>query len=224
MGILTDSWPVIIPPGPGVLCAYGDATTAVQDEATRTYITMAEDTTTEKLLTDLKELQERAGESLIADGIRKEDLDVVYQADIRYAGQAFSITLDFSAEELSSEGVEMLAERFDAEHDQLFSFKLGDAHEILMIRAVVKARSAEIAARTVGSADASLEDCLMHQSQFYYDGQSYDAPIYERGKLREGIVVPGPAIVIEMDSTTVILPGHEAKVDAIGNLLINPSK
>jgi N-methylhydantoinase A len=223
MGILTDSWPVIIPPGPGVLCAYGDATTAVQDEATRTYITMAEDTTTEKLLTDLKELQERAGESLIADGIRKEDLDVVYQADIRYAGQAFSITLDFSAEELSSEGVEMLAERFDAEHDQLFSFKLGDAHEILMIRAVVKARSAEIAARTVGSADASLEDCLMHQSQFYYDGQSYDAPIYERGKLREGIVVPGPAIVIEMDSTTVILPGHEAKVDAIGNLLINPS-
>ena len=224
MGILTDSWPVIIPPGPGVLCAYGDATTAVQDEATRTYITMAEDTTTEKLLTDLKELQERAGESLIADGIRREDLDVVYQADIRYVGQAFSITLDFSAEELSSEGVEMLAERFDAEHDQLFSFKLGDAHEILMIRAVVKARSAEIAARTVGSADASLEDCLMHQSQFYYDGQSHDAPIYDRGKLREGIVVPGPAIVIEMDSTTVILPGHEAKVDAIGNLLINPSK
>jgi N-methylhydantoinase A len=224
MGILTDSWPVIIPPGPGVLCAYGDATTAVQDEATRTYITMAEDTTTEQLLADLLELRERGGESLIADGIPKEDLDVVYQADIRYAGQAFSITLDFTAEELSSNGVDMLAERFDAEHDQLFSFKLGDAHEILMIRAVVKARSAEITAGTVGSAGASLEDCLMHRSQFYYDGQSHDAPIYARAKLHEGMVVPGPAIVIEMDSTTVILPGHDAKVDAVGNLLINPSK
>ena len=43
LGILTDAWPVIIPPGPGVLCAYGDATTQVQDEATRTYITMAEE-------------------------------------------------------------------------------------------------------------------------------------------------------------------------------------
>ena len=224
MGILTNSWPVIIPPGPGVLCAYGDATTAVQDESTRTYLTMAEDTTTEQLLADLKELQERAAESLIADGIVKEDLDVVYQADIRYAGQAFSITLDFTGEELSGKGVEMLAEQFDAEHDQLFSFKLGDAHEILMIRAVVKARSTEIAAGTVGSADADLEDCLLHQSQFYYDGQSHDAPIYDRVKLCEGIVVPGPAIVIEMDSTTVILPGHEAKVDSIGNLLINPSK
>jgi N-methylhydantoinase A len=224
MGTLTNSWPVIIPPGPGVLCAYGDATTAVQDEATRTYIKMAEDTTKDQLLADLQELRVRAGESLIADGIKKEDLEVVYQADIRYAGQAFSLTLDFTAEELSAKGVEMLAEQFDAEHDQLFSFKLGDAHEILMIRAVVKARSTEIAARPVGSADASLQDCLIHESKYYYDGAWHDAPIYERTKLHEGIVVPGPAIVIEMDSTTVILPGHDAKIDKIGNLLINPSK
>ena len=38
------------------------------------------------------------------------------------------------------------------------------------------------------------------------------------------MVVPGPSIVIEMDSTTLVLPGHEAKVDGIGNLLINPSE
>ena len=224
MGTLTQSWPVVIPLGPGVLCAYGDATTAVQDEATRTYITMAEDTTKDQLLADLVVLRDRAGESLIADGIAKEDLEVVYQADLRYAGQAFSLTLDFTAEELREKGVEMLTEQFDAEHDQLFSFKLGDDHEILMIRAVVKARGTEIAAGTVGLADASLEDCLIHESKFYYDGEWHDAPIYARGKLHEGIVVPGPAIVSEMDSTTVILPGHEARVDKIGNLLINPGK
>ena len=39
----------------------------------------------------------------------------------------------------------------------------------------------------------------------------------------DGLVVPGPAIVGEMDSTTVILPGHIATVDDIGNLLINPT-
>jgi N-methylhydantoinase A len=36
------------------------------------------------------------------------------------------------------------------------------------------------------------------------------------------LVVPGPSIVIEMDSTTVVLPGYEAKVDKLGNLIINP--
>ncbi len=222
MGILTQAWPVIIPPGPGVLCAYGDATTKVQDEATRTYIKMAGDTSKDQLLSDLLALRERAAESLIADGIAQDELDVVYQADLRYAGQAFSLTLEFTAEELQDRDIVLLTEQFDAQHEQLFTFKLGDGHEILMIRAVVRARGTAIAAGSVGSADASLKDCLMHESKFYYDGDWHDASIYARGKLHEGIVVSGPAIVSEMDSTTVILPGHEAKVDKIGNLLINP--
>ena len=48
--------------------------------------------------------------------------------------------------------------------------------------------------------------------------------IYDRAVLCPGHVVPGPSIVVEMDSTTLILPGHEALVDDIGNLLINPVK
>jgi len=224
MGILSDAWPVVIPPGPGVLCAYGDATTTVQDEATRTYIKMAEDTTAEQLLTDLKVLQERAAESLIGDGIPKEDHEVVFQADIRYAGQAFSLTLDFTEDELKKQGVAVITDQFDAEHDQLFSFKLGDGHEILMIRAVVKAKATDVASRAVGSADAELKDCIVHESKFYYEGTWHDAPLYDRAKLHTDIVVPGPSIVMEMDSTTVILPGHEAQVDKIGNLLINPIK
>ena len=105
MGILANAWPVVIPPGPGVLCAYGDATTTVQDEATRTYIKMADKTTVKQLLADLKVLKARAAESLIADGIEQDELEVVYQADLRYAGQAFSLTLDFSEAELDAEGM-----------------------------------------------------------------------------------------------------------------------
>jgi N-methylhydantoinase A len=224
MGILTDSWPVVIPPGPGVLCAYGDATTKVQDEATRTYIRMAEDTGKDQLLADLLVLRDRAAESLIADGISQDELEVVYQADLRYAGQAFSLTLEFTEDELKSKGLSMITDQFDAEHDQLFSFKLGDGHEILMIRAVVNAYAAEITAGKIGSADASLKDCIIHESRFYSDGSWHDAPLYDRSKLHEDIIIPGPSIVMEMDSTTVILPGHDAKVDSVGNLLINPSK
>jgi N-methylhydantoinase A len=224
MGILSDAWPVIIPPGPGVLCARGDATTTVQDEATRTYIKKAEDVTKEQLLEDLKVLEERAGQALIDDGIGKEDHEVSYQADVRYAGQAFEITLAFTEAELQQQGVAVVTGQFDAEHEQLFSFKLSDGHEILMIRAVVKAKATDMAAAEVGSAGAKLEDCLVHESKFYYDGSWYDAPLYDRNKLAPGIVVPGPSIVMEMDSTTVILPGHDAKVDKVGNLLINPVK
>jgi len=224
LGILTDAWPVIVPPGPGVLCAYGDATTRVQDEAARTYLTMAGDLTDEQLLDDLRELQHRAGDSLVADGIGREDHEVTFQADLRYAGQAFQITVDFTERELRDRGLELLTGQFDAEHEQLFTFKLGDGHEILMIRAVAKARATAIAELAVGQAGTALEDCRIHESRFYYEGQWHDMYIYDRGKLHEGLVVPGPAIVGEMDSTTVVLPGFEARVDAIGNLLINPAQ
>ena len=222
LGILTDAWPVIVPPGPGVLCAYGDATTQVQDEAARTYLTMAGDLSDEKLKTDLKTLQLRAGESLVQDGIPIEDHEVTYQADLRYAGQAFQITVDFTETDLNEKGAALLTEQFDAEHEQLFTFKLDDGHEILMIRAVAKARTQAIAELRRGEAGTTLKECVLHQSKFFYEGAWHDALIYDRDKLHEGLEVAGPAIVSEMDSTTVVLPDYKANVDTIGNLLINP--
>jgi len=75
---------------------------------------------------------------------------------------------------------------------------------------------------TLGTAGTALEDCKIHETSFYYEGKDYPTIIYDRNKLNEGLVVPGPAIVSEMDSTTVVLPGYEAKVDKVGNLLITP--
>ena len=223
LGILTDAWPVIIPPGPGVLCAYGDATTQVQDEAARTYLTMASDLSDAQLTSDLHELQMRAGEALLKDNIPAKEHEITYQADLRYAGQAFQITIDFTEAELKEKGVALLTDQFDAEHEQLFTFKLDDGHEILMIRAVAKARAKSIAERQIGETGMSLEQCKIIASRFYYEGDWHDANIYDRNKLNTGLKVPGPAIVGEMDSTTVVLPGFVAEVDAVGNLLINPA-
>jgi N-methylhydantoinase A len=56
------------------------------------------------------------------------------------------------------------------------------------------------------------------------DGKSVTALVYDRANLKAGNLVKGPAIVMEMDSTTVILPKHLGKVDALGNILIYPDK
>ena len=114
-------------------------------------------------------LEERAAQALIDDGIGKEDHEIIYQADVRYSGQAFEISLDFTAAELEAEGLAIITGQFDAEHEQLFSFKLDDGHEILMIRAVVKAKATAMATAKVGS-DAELKDCIVHESKFHYDG------------------------------------------------------
>ena len=56
----------------------------------------------------------------------------------------------------------------------------------------------------------------------YMEGKDCVATVYDRARLKAGNRVAGPAIVMEMDSTTVILPKHHGKVDAYGNILIYP--
>jgi N-methylhydantoinase A len=222
LGILSQAWPVIVPPGPGVLCAYGDATTRVQDEATISFICPIEQTSVEDLLSELTSLRTRAAESLIADGIPESEHEVVFEADVRYAGQAFQLSLQFTEDDLHKDGLQTLTARFDEEHTQLFTFALGEGHEIVMLRAIVKAKARTIPLLRQGNIDTRLADCKMHDTKIYYEGNWHAAAIYDRGLLHEGLEVVGPAIVQEMDSTTVVLPGHAARVDSIGNLLISP--
>jgi N-methylhydantoinase A len=224
LGTLSGAWPVIIPPGPGVLCAYGDATTQIQDEASQTYVARVDQITSKDLMQELETLRARASESFEADGISADQQEVTYQADIRYAGQAFQLSLSVTMDELKDRGLAVLTDEFDRQHEQLFTFAHGKDHEIVMIRAIVKAKSSLTAdLKEVSETKSKLEDAKFHDTKFYYEQDWYDAVIYDREKLGVGTVVPGPAIVVEMDSTTLILPGHAATVDKIGNLLINPA-
>ena len=93
-----------------------------------------------------------------------------------------------------------------------------------MIRAIVKVAQAEIKSSITSSSDSSLDDAVIKESRFYHESEWHDAKIYDRNKLHSAHVIPGPAIISEMDSTTVILPLHEAAVDNVGNLIINPKK
>ncbi|MDP5035051.1 hydantoinase/oxoprolinase family protein [Alishewanella sp. SMS8] len=223
LGILSQAWPTIIPPGPGVLCAYGDATTQVRDEASRTYVTLLKNVDEAQFKADLQDLASRAKATLQQDGLDSEAITLTYQADVRYTGQAFQLSIEFSEAQLAQHGTALLKSQFDAEHTQLFTFALEDGHEVVMIRAVATAKNKRVPVRKAGSPDASLADCKITDSEIYFEGRYHPTPIYAREKLHSQLVVDGPAIVCEMDSTTVVLPGYRASVDHVGNLLINPA-
>ena len=223
LGILSGAWPVIVPPGPGVLCAYGDATTQVQDEASQTYVARVDQITADDLISEFEALRARASESFEADGIPADQQEATFQADIRYHGQAFQLSLTVTIDELKSKGLAVLTDEFDRQHEQLFTFAHGKDHEIVMLRSVVKAKSSLAAElKEVVDHETSLEEARFHDTKYYYEQEWHDAVIYDRGKLGVGNVVTGPAIIVEMDSTTLVLPGHAATVDPVGNLLINP--
>lgn len=220
---LINSWPTIIPPGPGVLCAYGDATTRLRNEATQTYVTPVSDTSDVEISKMLKDLETSAGEDLTAEGVSRDEQDVFYQIDIRYKGQGMKLTVDVTPEDWQREGLAGVANRFDAEHEQLFTFALDAEHELVGLRAVVQGAEKNFINTEGAKAGKNADAAKITKTRMYADAAWHDAHIYDRSKLAPGNEVAGPAVVTEMDSTSVILPGHVGVIDDVGNILIWPT-
>ena len=104
LGKLTGAWPVIIPPSPGVLCAYGDATTNVRDESARTLLRRFGELTDDSLREILTELAASAQSILRKEGIAEADQDVSYSADLRYHGQGFEIPVTIDVDLFRGQG------------------------------------------------------------------------------------------------------------------------
>jgi len=219
---LLGSWPSIIPPGPGVLCALGDATTAVRDESARTFIRKFSDTSSKEVLKTLATLAKDACRSLEREKVPRAEMRIGYQVDVRYKGQGLQLTVSVDLADLEKRGLAAISEPFDAEHKRLFTFALPLEHEFVNLRAFVQGRGISISRPKLAKGGPDPKAAAVGKQKTYMDGRDYTAIVYDRAKLKAGNRVQGPAIVMEMDSTTVILPKHHGLVDAFGNILIYP--
>lgn len=225
LGRLMGSWPVIVPPSPGVLCAYGDATTSLRNEAARTFIRRFPETSDAEVAAGLRELAAEARAVLDEEGVAGDEQQVSWQVDVRYQGQGFEVPVDVEAVLLDAPGaLDEIGRRFDAEHRRLFMFDLDAEHEVVNLRAVVQARPAHVAAPELAAGGPDPSPARTGTTSVWIDGAELDAGLYDRARLLAGNVVPGPAVITEMDSTTLVLPGHAATVDRIGNLVIRPQE
>nr|WP_316641585.1 hydantoinase/oxoprolinase family protein [uncultured Roseateles sp.] len=223
LGRLMGSWPVIIPPAPGVLCAYGDATTRLRDEASRTFVRRVSETTDEELIGLLDELTQTASQSLLGEGLLPSQQSVQFQIDVRYRGQGMRLTLPVTRDEFVRDGIAGVTQRFDAMHTQLFTFALDAAHEVVNLRAVVQGPETKVRAGQLPRGNGDPVEAVIDEAMVFVDGADRHARIYDRARLKAGDRVPGPAIVCQMDTTTLILPGHTGEVDAVANILIRPN-
>ena len=219
---LMGSWPAVSPMSPGVLCALGDATTRMRTETARSFSKLASATTLAELTTLLGEMADQVRAELADEGIAAEDISFGFEVDVRYSGQAFEVPMEITIDELAERGIGWLTERFDTEHRRLFTFNMDSEHEIVNLRAVAMGKALDLPAATLPKGDGDPAAAKMRDHELWMNGAVQQAAIYDRSKLRQGDLIPGPAIVTEMDSTTLIETGCAGLVDAVGNILINP--
>ncbi|KAF2110972.1 Hydantoinase/oxoprolinase-domain-containing protein [Lophiotrema nucula] len=229
LGKLLGSWPVIVPPSPGILCAQGDATTKMSHEQSCTYIKLFSEITTKDLAVSLGELEDGCVKTMKeALGNDSAELKVVYQSDMRYKGQAMTLTVDFNGEDLKdTDGLlKLLRAKFNVMHEQQFGFSHETAElETMRMRAKVIDASEEVALKPIEKAASSTppEDAIVFKQDITFEGKKIEATFWDRSKLmKAGIKVSGPAVITEMDSNTLLLPGYVAEIDEMGNILIWP--
>jgi N-methylhydantoinase A len=220
---LMGSYPAVSPVSPGVLCALGDATTRMRTETARSLSKRKSDTSPGEVIALLGEMDAQVRDELVRDGIPAGEIETAFEVDVRYSGQAFEVPMVVELAALKSGGLDALAARFDEEHRRLFTFNMEAEHEFVNLRAVALGRALALPAHELPKGNGNPSAAKLRDHEVWMDGASQAAVIYDRAKLRSGDVIKGPAIVIEMDSTTLIETRHIGTVDRFGNILITPA-
>jgi N-methylhydantoinase A len=219
------SFPVVVPPAPGLLCATGDLVADFRDEFARTFIRTTDSVSGDEVRDILDELGDEARGWLEREGIPEADRRLAFNVDMRYYRQGYEIPVAIEPALLAGNGTTMLAERFNQLHEQFYGFRMeGSACEIVNLRAIGYGKVPEphLPEGEPGEGDAS--QAVVDEHEVYFQGEWLPTRVYDRAKLRPGHIVEGPAIVTEFDSTTVVLSGYAAEVDRYLNLIINPTE
>jgi N-methylhydantoinase A len=222
LGRLIRSRSVIVPPTPGVMSAFGFLSSDIQNEFPETYLRTAEDTPASELKATIEGLIAQANGWLEGEEVEEGNKRFDLYADCRYYLQNIQIPCRFELDELAGEDSTFLRERFEEAHRQRYNFELPDSPlEIATVRVVGRGTIKGVS--LVESENGSGEDAsgaVLRKEKVYFGGEWVETPIYDRGGLRPGNAVEGPAIVQQDDTTTVIEPGYRGAVDSFGNIRI----
>ena len=126
-------------------------------------------------------------------------------------------------ETIRTTGLPYLEESFEAEHHKLFTYRLLSGVELMNLRVIAEEKRTDLPTQTLEQAASSSppESLVSSKAKLVFEGKEFtDCPIWDRLGLKDGHTIPGPCIISEMDSNTVILPGFRAEVDAVGNIMI----
>jgi N-methylhydantoinase A len=212
---------VIVPLYPGVYSAMGLVMSDVKHDYIRSRLTALDKVTAAEINAVFAGLAEQAQAELLSESFSRDDIAIEYALDMRYAGQGYEMTIGCEAP-LAESALGRLRQKFDAEHKQTFGHAAPDETvEIVSYRLRGIGRVPPIKLPRFEPTGKSLQGALREHRPARFNGVTIDCPVYQRDGLDVGIGFEGPAIIDQLDCTTVIPPGHTARVDEYKNILVS---
>lgn len=217
---------VIVPVAPGITAAVGLLKTDLQYEHTEAGILIlnnATDRDLSRINSHIEKLCHDVREELASDGISHDAQMLKIIAECRYQGQGFELRADVPEGRITQENKHVIIDSFHDTHEQDYGYAYRDAEvELITLRVIGSASVRRIEIPKVQPTDgSSIDRALMFvRKTTFDDGQTLDTPRYDRTKLFAGDLVPGPAILIQHNATTMVPPGYVAETLEYGNARI----
>ena len=209
----------LIPKTPGLLAAYGLLTENMRRDFVQTYVMDISDDCAAILDQWFATLETEAAQWFEEEKIEKHLRKREYFLDMRYKGQNHEIRVPVTKEEIAS--AQTLRDAFTAVYERLYSFSSKDTVQIVNfgLSALGDIVYPVIVKDPYAGEDASA---AMIGTRRVYEGggQFADYTLYDREKLHHGNVIQGPAVIEQMDSTTIVLSNQKATVDQYLNMMI----
>ena len=217
---------VISPLHPGITAAMGLLLTELQYEFTRSVLVVANKATAEDFAAVnriIADLTAEARAQLIADGIAPDKHRFTSVAECRYVGQGFELRAAMPDGPLTAENVKIVTKSFYDAHKQVYGHAFEDQLvEIITLRVVGSAATETLKLPDLARGDRinPVVAELYIRDTVFDDGQSMPTPRYDRSKLLAEVVVIGPALIVQHNSTTLVPPDYAATVLSHGDLRI----
>ncbi len=202
---------VLVPPAPGVLCADGLLAADLKADFSRT-LPRAGAIDLERARAIYGELGRQADAWLAGEQVAAADREQTRIALLRYHGQGSELSVPWVDD---AAGVEAA---FNEAHRTLYGFALESAIELVTLRVEATGRmpAPPRPLLSTGSGATSAATLPVH-----FAGGTRDVPLYERATLGAGDRIAGPAIISQLDATTLVLPGWQAEVHPSGAILLS---
>lgn len=214
---------VLVPESPGVLCALGLLVADLRADFVRTLITPCSRPDVEAINRCYHEMESQAALWLEREQAKPEDSFQERSAEVRYVGQDFGVPVPVSLGDLGRASLAQMEETFHAVHEQVHGYCApGAPVEIAGLSLVARSKVPKPAFRLKERGGRYPSGALIGQRRTHFDeaGGFVECPLYERSRLSPGNVIEGPAILEQMDSTTILLPGQRGEVDGFRNVMI----
>lgn len=207
---------VVIPPRPGINSAIGLLCTDIEQEYLRSRVAALQETDPAALAAAFDELAAEAIADRQAEGFDESEVSITRRLDLRYEGQGYELTVDVDD---TGTDAGAIRERFDETHRSRYGHSSTEPVETVNYR-VVSTVPVDDLALDPPSGAADPEPTTTRPVHHPATGETIETPIYRREDLGPAARVPGPAIVEQLDTTTVVEPHSEARVDDRGSLIL----